>query len=191
MRIRTIQKTICLLLAACLPLACGGPGRDHAADAPAMADTAAERQAIASMLDAFNRAAATADYDDYFGYFTGDAVFMGTDATEHWDKPAFMAWARPYFDKKTTWDFTAVDRHIYFGPDGGIAWFDELLDTPMKLCRGSGVVAKQDGTWKIAQYVLSMTVPNDSVKAVVGIKAAIEDSLIRVLAGQSPKGQTD
>jgi hypothetical protein len=30
----------------------------------------------------------------------------------------------------------------------------------MKICRGSGVVVKIDGKWKIKHYVLSMTIPN-------------------------------
>jgi hypothetical protein len=37
------------------------------------------------------------------------------------------------------------------------AWFDELLNTQMKICRGSGVLVKIDGKWKIKHYVLSMT----------------------------------
>jgi hypothetical protein len=36
------------------------------------------------------------------------------------------------------------------------AWFDELLNTQMKICRGSGVLVKKIGQeWKIKQYVLS------------------------------------
>jgi hypothetical protein len=32
-----------------------------------------------------------------------------------------------------------------------------LLNTQMKICRGSGVLVKIDGEWKIKHYVLSMT----------------------------------
>jgi hypothetical protein len=31
--------------------------------------------------------------------------------------------------------------------------------TQMKICRGSGVVEKINGIWKVKQYVLSVTVP--------------------------------
>ena len=119
-----------------------------------------DRKAIGVMLDAFNKAAARADYNGYFAFYTEDATFLGTDATEHWDKKAFMEWSKPYFDQGKAWDFTALERHVYFGKYPDIAWFDELLQTQMKLCRGSGVVVKKDGVWKVQQYVLSMTVPN-------------------------------
>jgi hypothetical protein len=54
----------------------------------------------------------------------------------------------------------------------------------MKICRGSGVVVKQGDTWKVQQYVLSMTVPNSEVDPVVAIKAPEEDSIILALSGK-------
>lgn len=92
-----------------------------------------------------------------------------------------MFWAKPYFDKKKTWNFTSLKRNIYFDKNGKLAWFDELLDTQMKICRGSGVLEKINGIWKIKQYVLSMTVPNEIVNKVVTEKAPIEDVLIQNL----------
>lgn len=142
------------------------------------------RTQISAMLDSFNLAAANADFDGYFNYFTEDATFIGTDATENWDKKSFMTWAKPYFDKKSTWDFTAMERHIFFGKTGDIAWFDELLNTQMKICRGSGVVVKQGNEWKVQQYVLSMTVPNQELEAILKIKGAIEDSIINKLSAK-------
>lgn len=62
-----------------------------------------------------------------------------------------------------------------------MAWFDELLDTSFKICRGSGVLEKINGKWKIKHYVLSMTVPNETSKEVIAIKDSIESSLIRKL----------
>jgi hypothetical protein len=144
----------------------------------------ADKAQIGAMLDSFNVAAARSDYDGYFSFYTNDAIFIGTDATEHWDKPAFMVWAKPYFDKKTTWDFTALERNIFFGNHADIAWFDELLNTQMKICRGSGVVVKRDGTWKVQQYVLSTTIPNSLIDTVVSIKAAEEDAIISKLKGK-------
>ncbi|WP_144282706.1 nuclear transport factor 2 family protein [Chryseobacterium echinoideorum] len=138
-----------------------------------------EKTEIGIMLDGFNVAAARADFTTYFNYFADESVFIGTDATEVWDKKAFMVWAKPYFDKKKTWNFTSLKRNIYFSKDGKLAWFDELLDTQMKICRGSGVVEKINGTWKVKQYVLSVTVPNDVVDKVVEIKAPIENILIQ------------
>ncbi|UZT97806.1 nuclear transport factor 2 family protein [Chryseobacterium fluminis] len=137
-----------------------------------------DKKEIGTMLDGFNVAAAKADYTTYFNYFADESTFIGTDATEVWDKKAFMAWAKPYFDKKSTWNFTSLKRNIYFSKDGKLAWFDELLDTQMKICRGSGVVEKINGSWKVKQYVLSMTVPNEVVDQVVAEKTPIEEALI-------------
>ncbi|MFC3161487.1 SnoaL-like domain-containing protein [Chryseobacterium arachidis] len=140
-----------------------------------------EKIEIGTMLDGFNVAAAKADFTTYFNYFADESTFIGTDATEVWDKKQFMVWAKPYFDKKKTWNFTSLKRNIYFSKDGKLAWFDELLDTQMKICRGSGVVEKINGQWKVKQYVLSVTVPNDVVDKVVAEKAPIEDALIQQL----------
>ncbi|WP_330745796.1 nuclear transport factor 2 family protein [Chryseobacterium sp. CP-77] len=140
-----------------------------------------EKSEISTMLDTFNAMAAKADYNAYFNLFADESTFIGTDATEIWDKKAFMVWAKPYFDKKKTWNFKALKRNIYFSKDGKLAWFDELLDTQMKICRGSGVVEKINGSWKVKQYVLSVTVPNEVVDKVVIEKAPIEDALIQKL----------
>ena len=125
---------------------------------------------IATAIDQWHEAAAAADFDAYFGAMTDDAVFIGTDASENWQKSEFMEFARPYFEKGKAWDFKAVERHIYLDGSGNLAWFDELLDTWMKICRGSGVVVKENGKWKIAHYVLSIAVPNDEVTALVNLK---------------------
>ena len=142
--------------------------------------TEADREQINTTLDQFNEAAANADFGKYFDLFAEEGVFIGTDATENWDKKNFMSWAKPHFDKKKTWHFKSMDRHIYFyQADGKLAWFDELLNTQMKICRGSGVLIKQGDKWKIQQYVLSMTIPNEYTDTVIKIKAPIEDILIQ------------
>jgi hypothetical protein len=159
--------------------------QNHSISSRSQADTtdnAANRILIGAMLDSFNVAAARADYTRYFNFYTDDAIFIGTDATEHWDKTSFMVWAKPFFDKKRTWNFRSIDRHIYFGKEGDIAWFDELLSTQMKICRGSGVVVKQNNEWKVQQYVLSMTIPNSQTKQIIKLKAAEEDSIITRLS---------
>jgi ketosteroid isomerase-like protein len=146
---------------------------------PAQDSASNEKATIVSVLDLWHKAASEARFKPYFGLMTDDAVFIGTDPTENWQLDAFKAFAKPYFDKGKAWNFTALDRHIYLSDDNSIAWFDELLDTQMKICRGSGVLKKQNGQWKIAHYVLSMTVPNDNTNEVVKIKSPIESALIQ------------
>lgn len=147
-------------------------------------DTKLEEKNISAMLDSFNKAATRADFNTYFGYYTDDAVFTGTDATERWNKKEFMEWAKPIFARGRAWDFTAINRHIYFDQTGNMAWFDELLNTQMKICRGSGVLIKQDSTWKLKQYILTATIPNDKLDSVIPMKAHQEDSIINKLSGK-------
>ncbi|WP_413999927.1 nuclear transport factor 2 family protein [Flavobacterium sp. W1B] len=140
-----------------------------------------DRDQINVVLDSWHKAAAEAKYEDYFNLMTEDAVFIGTDAAENWNKTAFQAYAKPHFDKGKAWSFTALERHIYFDKTGKTAWFDELLNTQMKICRGSGVLVKIGKDWKIKHYVLSMTIPNENSKEVIKIKAPIEEALMKEL----------
>lgn len=140
-----------------------------------------EKDKINQILNSWHKAAADVKFDAYFDLMAEDAIFIGTDATENWVKPDFKTWAKPFFDKGTTWNFTTLERHIFFDKSGKTAWFDELLNTQMKICRGSGVLVKVGKEWKIQHYVLSMTVPNDEVDAAIKIKAPIEDVLIAKL----------
>jgi len=132
-------------------------------------------------LDAWHKAAADADYNAYFNLMTEDAVFIGTDATENWSKAAFQTYAKPHFDRGKAWIFTTLERHLHFDATGKIAWFDELLNTQMKICRGSGVLVKIGKEWKIQQYVLSMTIPNENSDEVIKVKASLEDMMIKKL----------
>jgi superfamily I DNA/RNA helicase len=84
-------------------------------------------------------------------------------------------------DKGKAWSFVAVERNIYLSDDYKTAWFDELLTTQMKICRGSGVLIQQNGKWKIAHYVLSMTIPNENTNEVVTIKSKFDENLLREL----------
>lgn len=145
-------------------------------------ETSVLKASIDSVLDAYHQAAAVANYEDFFNLMSPEAVFIGTDATEIWNKAAFQTYAKPHFDKGKAWHFTPIERHIYTNETQSTVWFDELLQTQMKICRGSGVLVRHaPNEWKIAHYVLSATIPNSQMKAVIQLKSAEEDSLIRSL----------
>ncbi len=137
-----------------------------------------QKKNISKVLDDLNTFAANADFKNYFSLYAEESTFIGTDATEIWNKKEFMDYAKPHFDKGKAWNFKSLKRNIYFSKDGKYAWFDELLDTQMKICRGSGVLEKIGNQWKIKQYVLSMTIPNDVTKEVINAKSPIEDAYI-------------
>lgn len=179
---KAMPQILLLIFTSSLFFACNESSTKKAT--PSATNAADNKKQIASMLDSFNVAAANADYNRYFNFYTEDATFNGTDATENWDKAAFMAWSKPFFDRKKVWNFTSIKRNIYFGKYEDVAWFEELLNTQMKICRGSGVVVKIGNDWKVQQYVLSTTVPNDVLDSVIKIKTPIEDSLINKLSGK-------
>ncbi|TAK42505.1 MAG: hypothetical protein EPO28_07185 [Saprospiraceae bacterium] len=126
-----------------------------------------DKTAINEMLDAWHHAAAVADEDAFFGSMTADATYLGTDATERWLRDDMKAWSAKYFERESAWAFTPKNRQVYLSADGRMAWFEELLDTWMGACRGSGVLQKTAEGWKIRHYNLAVTVPNEVIKGFI------------------------
>jgi hypothetical protein len=147
-------------------------------------NTESDRKKINIILDSWHKAAANAEFDNYFSYMSSNGVFIGTDASENWQLDAFKTFSKPFFDKGKAWNFSSLKRNIYFDKSQNTAWFDELLETQMKICRGSGVLIREGKNWKIAHYVLSMTIPNDNTDEVVKIKGKIENGVIEKLKSE-------
>lgn len=124
-------------------------------------ETIAGRDTIDAVLDDWHRAAAESDLERYFGHLTEDAIFLGTDATERWDRAAFRAYAEAPFAAGRGWRMRATRRDVVVR--GDLAYFDEDLDaTNLGPARGSGVLVRgDDGRWRIAHYNLAITVPNE------------------------------
>ena len=117
-----------------------------------------------AFMDNWHHAAAVADEDVFFGSIDTNGVYLGTDPSERWTKQEFMDWGMKYFQRDTAWAFYPYNRHWELSKDGKIAWFDELLKTHMGVCRGSGVLIRHDNGWKIKQYNLALTLPNEKMK---------------------------
>lgn len=121
-------------------------------------------------MNQWHKDVADSNFDEYFSKMSLDGIFIGTDALENWTIPEFKEFSKPHFDKKQTWNFKTLERNIYIAENNEFAWFDELLDTWMGICRGSGVLKKENEVWKIKHYVLSITIPNDDIKIVIEAK---------------------
>ena len=125
-------------------------------------------QRIESELNDFHDAAARADEVRYFGHFTQEAVFLGTDAGERWTRAQFQTYAHARFRTGQGWTYTPEKRHVTLAADGKTAWFDEVVrSVKCGPCRGSGVLVHEGGRWKIAQYNLTVPIPNDLLPRVV------------------------
>ncbi len=140
-------------------------------------DGISQKKDVIEVLDNWHKAAAEANFDNYFSLMTSNGVFVGTDPSENWQNKAFRTFSKSYFNKGKAWSFKSIQRNVYFNDDHTIAWFDELLNTQMQICRGSGVLTKQNGKWKIAHYVLSITIPNENTTEVVKLKTKFDNLL--------------
>ena len=121
---------------------------------------------INRFMDAFHVDASNANFDGYFDRFADNGYFLGTDASERWSVAEFKQYAKPHFDKGRGWTYLPVERNI--DREGDIAWFDEQLDNEkLGRCRGTGVLIKQNGEWKVLHYSLTLLIPN-SIAVEVG-----------------------
>ncbi len=131
------------------------------------AESADGPESVDRILTAFHAAAAAADGETYFSFLADDAIYIGTDASERWTVDAFRAFAEPYFSRGRGWTYTPTERHIAIAPGGSVAWFDEMLtNDTYGVCRGTGVLVKTDGAWRIAQYHLTFPIPNDLAREI-------------------------
>ena len=123
------------------------------------------RPALDSLIDGLHRDAHEGNFETYFARYTSDAVFMGTDKTERWTIDAFKTYAAPAFEDGHGWTYKVVERN--WEGDGDTRWFDEILfNEKLGHCRGTGVVEKVGGNWKIAHYSLTLLIPNDIAETV-------------------------
>jgi ketosteroid isomerase-like protein len=127
---------------------------------------AEDSAAIGEVLDAFHAAAADADRERYLGLMTADAVFLGTDDWERWPRPEFDRYVEERF-RNGGWAYAAESRHVMLGPQGRLAWFDEIVVSPRwGRFRGTGVLRREDAGWKIAHYSLTILIPNESFEPI-------------------------
>jgi len=121
---------------------------------------------INKLMDGFHEDASAADFDSYFDRFVDNGYFLGTDASERWSVAEFKKYARPHFDAGRGWTYIPVERNI--ARNGEIAWFDEQLDNEkLGRCRGTGVLIRKNGRWKVLHYSLTLLIPN-SIATEVG-----------------------
>ena len=148
-----MKNIFILLLGICIIGSCN--------TAPKSIDRNDEIDILNTFIDNWHHAAAIANENVFFGSLDSNAVYLGTDPQERWLKHEFMEWGIKYFERDTAWAFIPYNRIWEFSDDLQYAWFDELLETHMGICRGSGVVKRYKDGWKIKHYNLALTLPNE------------------------------
>lgn len=152
-----------LLLLAVAPTWLSPPGA-------AAAEHDATPPGIDAVLDDFHAAAAAGDASRYLAHFAPDAVFLGTDDWERWPLDTFRDYVRTRF-ADAGWTYLPRQRHVAVVDD--TAWFDEIVESPRwGRFRGTGVLRRIDGHWRIAHYALSFLVPNERWEAVAETASA-------------------
>ena len=135
--------------------------QDCTTEEKSLADT------LHAFIDAWHQAAAKADEDTFFGSMAADGIYLGTDASERWERDTFRVWAAAPFDRESAWDFTPYQRELYFSDNNKYVWWEEMLETWMGPCRGSGVARFYEGRWQIQHYNLALTVPNEKIQGFI------------------------
>lgn len=125
-----------------------------------------------SLVDQWHKAASKADFDGYFKLTSDDFVFLGTAPGERWTRTEFETFSKPYFDRGKAWDFTPSNRKWMYSENGKIAWFDEDLETWMRGCRGSGILVKRHGKWKLCYYNLTVLIENEKTEEFIELRDA-------------------
>ena len=128
-----------------------------------------ELEAVNKVLDDFHDAAAQGDKQRYLDHFTEDGGVLGTDEWERWPKhPDFTDYVSSRFKDGVGWNYRSVERTVSISVSADIAWFDEVLFSENSgRFRGTGVLARQDGSWKVAHYAMSFLVLNENWDEVI------------------------
>ncbi len=131
---------------------------------------AQQEEVLDKVINEWHQNAANAAFDAYFDITTDDFVFLGTAPEERWEKKEFMTFCKPYFEKKSTWDFKPSDRRWNYSEDGNTAWFDESLETWMQGCRVTGILSKVGGEWRLSYYNLHVLIENDKIQEFISLR---------------------
>ncbi len=132
-------------------------------------DTGPDFEAVSKVLDDFHEAASQGDKERYLDHLTDEAVYLGTDEWERWPKHAdFSDYVDGRFHDGVGWSYKSVERTIRFNDRSDVAWFDEVLysETNGRL-RGTGVLSRQSGEWKIEHYAMSFLILNENWDEVI------------------------
>jgi ketosteroid isomerase-like protein len=121
-----------------------------------------DRAQVDAVLDEFHAAAAAGDDARYFATLTEGMVFLGTAPGERWEGGVWRDFVDSRFSRGKGWEYRPSDRSVVVSPDGGTAWFDETVENVhYGACRGTGVLRREGDEWRIAQYNLTLPVPDE------------------------------
>jgi len=132
-------------------------GSVHAQDSPG------------SALDALHKAGMDANQPAFAALLAEDVIFLGMDGANRLEGAAVRNFVSNSFASGKAWAYSSSLREIRLSGDGSVAWFDEVLEHDrLGSGRGTGVLIRKSEGWRVAQYSLTIPLPN----GVMGTSAA-------------------
>jgi uncharacterized protein (TIGR02246 family) len=97
-----------------------------------LVDTSAAKTAISALLDEFNAAFKGSNASKMIVLLTEDALTLGTDPSEFWDKKQISdGWTQAMADTTMKYDYTVDKREIRLDADGNSAVVVEQFTMPI------------------------------------------------------------
>ncbi len=139
-------------------------GRQPVLSAPPFEPAANDPAAgVRRLLRDHHLAANQADSERYFGFFAPEAVVVGSTGRYT------VARLRALLSRGQGLPTIPIEQLVYLSPDQNLAWFEELVETKnVGLMRGTGVLRKADGAWRLAHHSLTILVPRQLSAALAG-----------------------
>ena len=141
----------------CAPTSVSGrtvSAQDESADAPAD-DPAAT---AGRLLHDIHHAATVADAPRFFAAFAPEAMIFGS--TARLTLARYRALREPYLARGQGLPSTLLEHRIHLSSSGELAWFEELVNVfDHDRLRGTGVMRRVDGDWKLVHYSAMILVP--------------------------------
>ncbi len=110
------------------------------------------------LLHDLHHAATVADAERFFASFDPEAMIFGS--TARLTLARFRALREPYFARGQGLPSTPIEHQVYLSTSGDLAWFEELVEVfQHDRLRGTGVLRRVDGAWKLVHYSVMILVP--------------------------------
>jgi hypothetical protein len=142
MKIHTVIYTLLLVLVCGNPVSAdAGPG---------------------AVIDTLHQAGTAGDPSTFLELLAPGAVLLVPVGSERVEGESLQSFVAVHLSHSGAWGYRSNQRNIKLSPDGAVAWFNEsLLHDQLGPGWGSGVLIKTGGAWKIAQYHLTLTEPDE------------------------------
>ncbi len=139
-------------------------------------------------LDTFYSAGMVGNQAGVIAVLAPDAVFLGVAGKPRLQGQELRDALNESIASGSRWNYLSSERVVRQSVDGSVAWFDErLADQQLGNGRASGVLLKNGEVWQIAQYNLTLPLPDALTGSATGTPGAAATATPQVQAPQEPE----